>query len=188
MPSENVDPRDLEGDPRLHWWHSWAPWFALVLSTSKLVYETEGEYTELTLSLLPAMKFREQDTDPSPYAYIEGDVHPQGALVEPEQLKPTFPNSGRKKLMENCILPILDILDVELESFYFAVMPKFVLTTYQIIGSVHLLSGGILPRYTVSGFLGVVLAYMHCMLKSLRYVHSKNIIHRVRQQPVKGSA
>ncbi|KAK0501649.1 hypothetical protein EDD18DRAFT_1246909, partial [Armillaria luteobubalina] len=196
MLSENVDPRDLEGDVQLQWWHSWAPWFVgRGYHLHKLVYETEGEYTELTLSLLPAMQFREQDTDPSPYAYIEGDVYPQGALVEPEKLKPTFPDSarvffaqdaegrlvaikivnkdtnhdritrfllqeGQEKLIENCVLPILDILDVESES-YFAVMPRW----------------DIVPIY---GFrtLGVVVAYMHCMLKSLCFLHSKNIIHR----------
>ncbi|KAK0490301.1 kinase-like domain-containing protein [Armillaria novae-zelandiae] len=145
------------------------------------------------------MKFREQDTDPSPYAYIEGDVHPQGTLVEPEKLKPTFPNSfcharvffaqdaaghlvaikivkkdthhdhitrfllqeEQEKLTENCVLPVLNILDVESASFYFAVMPRW----------------DIVPIHSFRT-LGVVLAYMHCMLKGLRYLHSKNIVHR----------
>ncbi|KAK0231535.1 hypothetical protein IW262DRAFT_1454564 [Armillaria fumosa] len=189
MPSDNVDPCDLEGDARLHWWHSWAPWFASRgYQLHELVYETEGEYTELTLSLLPAMKFRGEDMDPSPYAYIEGDVHPQGALVEPEKLKPTFPNSvasdaegrlvaikivkkdthhafpspGRAgKTHKNCVLPILDTLDVESE-----ILAQL---TYCQVGHCPTI------RFQDSG---IVLAYMHCMLKGLRFLHSKNIVHR----------
>lgn len=63
----------------LQWWHSWAPWFASCgYQLHGLVYETEGEYTELTKSLWLSMKVRGGDgTDPSPYAYIEADVHSQ---------------------------------------------------------------------------------------------------------------
>ncbi|KAK0504293.1 hypothetical protein EDD18DRAFT_1132822 [Armillaria luteobubalina] len=198
MPSESVDPRGLEDEARLHWWDSWAPWFASRgYQLHKLIYETEGEYMELTRSLLPAMKVREGDgMDPSPYAYIEADVHSQGALVDPEKLEPTFPNSarvffaqdaqgclvaikivqkdthhdhitrlllqeGQEKVLENCVMPILDILDVDSESFYFAVMPKW----------------DIVPPYSFRT-MGVVLAYMHCMLKGLVFLHSKKIVHR----------
>ncbi|KAK0231514.1 hypothetical protein IW262DRAFT_1344712 [Armillaria fumosa] len=68
---------------------------------------------------------------------------------------------GQEKLMENCVLPILDILGVESESFYFAVIPRW---------DIVLLYG--------FSTLGVVFAYMHCMLKGLRFLHSKNIVHR----------
>ncbi|KAK0490300.1 kinase-like domain-containing protein, partial [Armillaria novae-zelandiae] len=75
---------------------------------------------------------------------------------------------GQEKLTENCVLPILDILDVESASFYFAVMPRW----------------DTVPIYSFRT-LGVVLAYMHCMLKvileisgGLCFLHSKNIVHR----------
>ncbi|KAK0227059.1 hypothetical protein EDD85DRAFT_794899 [Armillaria nabsnona] len=117
------------------------------------------------------MKVREGDrTDPSPYVYIEVDVcvffaqDAQGRLVPIKIVKKdTYHDNitrlllqeGQEKVMENCVIPILDILDVGSESFYFIVMPRC----------------DIAPLY---GFriLGVVLAYMHCMLKDIKYANT----------------
>ncbi|GJJ07965.1 hypothetical protein Clacol_002172 [Clathrus columnatus] len=66
----------------------------------------------------------------------------------------------REILAENCILPILEIL--EHEGKCFAVMPRW----------------GDDPCFPHSGSIGNVLHYIHCLLKAIHFLHSNSIVHR----------
>ncbi|GJJ07970.1 hypothetical protein Clacol_002177 [Clathrus columnatus] len=66
----------------------------------------------------------------------------------------------RDLLAENCILPILEIL--EHEENRFAVMPRW----------------GDNPCFPDSGSIGNVLHYIHCLLKAIHFLHSNSIVHR----------
>ncbi|KIJ39034.1 hypothetical protein M422DRAFT_49763 [Sphaerobolus stellatus SS14] len=71
-----------------------------------------------------------------------------------------FLYENRKQATENCILPIIEIL--EYEGYSFAVMPRWG-------------EGPLRPDFSS---IGEILHYIHCLLKAVNFLHLNFIVHR----------